>query len=499
VQKVGGGCEEAGVSVEAGAVVPVGLVPSVVAPTMVVTTVRVKKVGRLRKVSVAAPTVVTATQLAHGFSLEDMQALREVRGSSVRKGTWETYERALLLWMEFLGARRSTDRWLESCGTTELRQLWVSMFIVWLQRKKGRRQQSISATLGALKGMFSICDKGLVLDAFEEQSRTVRGTRQSKAEQVLALEKKVSTAPLGICRDMIDAGRAVWWTGKPWDTASIVDRKAAYMAVRIGYNSGLRVSNLTAPQGTDEDNCIREHHVMTRVVGSDGVKMVLKGTVAFATWYSNQEWDMGVPCGPLRHRDHVIDVVVSVLADKTDSAAAGHGVAKGIDRCASGSEDLLEEFIEWMVHSGGRAGERLFARRVAVGRATPSSKRELTRKDITTAIQGMAKLCGLPPTRFSSKSMRIGFATDMHGACVPSADINTQGGWAPRSTVAEEYYCRQVSFGGAYNLPTGWTTLAQLHEAIGRTTIGVDSVAKGASRTAAGEDRQINDTDGKCC
>ena len=57
-----------------------------------------------------------------------------------------------------------------------------------------------------------------------------------------------------------------------------------------------------------------------------------------------------------------------------------------------------------------------------------------------TALKEGAAHAGFDPKRYSSKSLRGGFATAAAAAGVPADELNLRGGWAQGSKVPGTYY-----------------------------------------------------------
>jgi hypothetical protein len=84
-------------------------------------------------------------------------------------------------------------------------------------------------------------------------------------------------------------------------------------------------------------------------------------------------------------------------------------------------------------------------------------------------IKASDQALGLDPTRFSSKSLRIGFATYASANDIAPGLRNSRAGWAPGSTVPDLYYSKDYENGGLFAWEAeaasagGNYGLAQLH------------------------------------
>eukprot|EP01036_Dinobryon_divergens_P035236 gene35236-45630_t len=64
---------------------------------------------------------------------------------------------------------------------------------------------------------------------------------------------------------MILGSREYYWNNLVW-TAQELDRKAIWLGLAIGFDSGMRISNIVQPEKDREDHCIRAYQVCYKVV-----------------------------------------------------------------------------------------------------------------------------------------------------------------------------------------------------------------------------------------
>jgi hypothetical protein len=115
-------------------------------------------------------------------------------------------------------------------------------------------------------------------------------------------------------------------------------------------------------------------------------------------------------------------------------------------RRSAQESSLVDHLCEWFDNSPLlTSADHLLCRYdpQAQGRA-----RQPRRKEIVTAIKACATDLGYNPTRFSSKSLRIGFATYANANGVDTDARNYRAGWSAGSTVPEAYYAKNADSGG---------------------------------------------------
>ena len=425
--------------------------------------------------SVAEPSAVV-NRVAQRASAAELQKLKMVRQSSIRKSSQRVYNHAMGLWEEYihcLPKECEPGTMMELLRDNEEKAVRLSLFAVWLKEVKGRFTEDVKKTFTALKATWEIDGASVgTLAAFNDAGteRTVKGCQRSKAEIRTKAEAAVAKPELlGLCREMVEASRVLFWASQAgWGTSKEVDSRIRHLAIALGFEHGLRTSNLVTADKAEEDNAIREQDVMVHVRAQiSGKEEVVTGMSAFHDWYDQQEWDKSV--SPfIRNRACVVDIAVRVVNDKTNTGAKGIGVWKGLDRTTAASTQLLEDFTDFMYCGQTPPGECLFTRVAATKVGKKTTVRRFRRSDLAKAIKDTAVYCDLPAERFSTKSMRIGFTTDTTAAGLPEALQKAHGGWTEKSRVARAHYNKPVSFCGSSAMPAGGTTLAQLRACVAR-------------------------------
>jgi hypothetical protein len=113
--------------------------------------------------------------------------------------------------------------------------------------------------------------------------------------------------------------------------------------------------------------------------------------------------------------------VVELVSDDPGDAILVGDVAEWLRRSAVGSDDYLTD-------------------RYFLGR-----RKSVTAKAVRSAVKSFCASRGLDPARFSTKSMRSGFATHYSTCGGNAEERNARGLWAKGSTVPERHY----TYGGA--------------------------------------------------
>ena len=152
----------------------------------------------------------------------------------------------------------------------------------------------------------------------------------------------------------------------------------------------------------------------------------------------------------------VVGVDIMVMTGKTQGRPSFSREAKSIGRGSAFETVLLEDILEWMVISGVLADDEFVTRYFARKGGAPGTmdRRVVTAKDLRNAVKRSCVPLGLPPTRYSGKSLRSGFATHMTACGISREDMVTRAGWSRRSRVPENHYIRSFS-GGAFGAAIG--------------------------------------------
>jgi hypothetical protein len=208
-----------------------------------------------------------------------------------------------------------------------------------------------------------------------------------------------------------------------------LDKKARWLAIALGWDSGIRVGQLAMPDGkASEDHTIRANSV----------------TLEF-------EDGRSIPVGPearavLRLGSRPVMADLEFITSKTSRGQTVKTLdIKTLGRRSEMESLVLDDLCEWVLRSGVLATDPLLTRY-----SIPESRRKvITRKEISTAIKESAARLNVSELMFSSKSLRKGYASHCSKVGVSQEERNIRGGWTRNSRVPETNYMSSIGTQGA--------------------------------------------------
>jgi hypothetical protein len=220
----------------------------------------------------------------------------------------------------------------------------------------------------------------------------------------------------------------LYWEGRSWTSRVDLDARGVWIAVAIGFDCGTRVGNITKQDGPDrEDHCIRSTDLTFEVSSSGGEPRRL-GVEAMRSEIS----------GGLLLPSAVSRAWLTFVSSKTMRHLKSQMEPKLIGRRTQAEDQLLNDLVEWTIHSGTRDVDELATRYF------DGKRRSTTRKEVSTAVKRGAAAAGKDPSSYSTKSLRGGFSTVAFEAELPEVEINLRGGWVPNSKVSRSSYATRA-------------------------------------------------------
>ena len=345
---------------------------------------------------------------------------------SVGLGTQKTYRSLLKSWQLFRG--QSTDVWMDR-HSDESKVLLVVKFCEWLVQVEERRGPAVAERVSALGTELEIRGRGV---AWLKDLRIVRAKKAAAytvAEIKAGMRKKKDTK-LPMSGSMIRAAKVFLWT-RSWDVSQML-RKAAWLSLCLGMDSGLRVCQFTIAEPGAEDHCIcvTDCQFMVRGGGTrPGGRELWRALRA-----KGAGWILGCDLDFVTHKK------VKVIK--------GGVTLKTIERRSEWERVFLDCFVEWLMRANAEGKDELFT--VRAGRSVTT----LRRKEVNAVIKEVAVVNGLPQKNFSSKSLRGGFSTQCDREGVPMGVSNARGMWAQGSRVQEGHYLSQIGGEGVMAMGT---------------------------------------------
>eukprot|EP01041_Mallomonas_annulata_P002729 gene2729-5375_t len=252
--------------------------------------------------------------------------------------------------------------------------------------------------------------------------RAKKGGRRStdEAREARSRLEKLEKFPMTL--DKLLGSRESFWKTGLWDTISM-DRKAIWLGIAVGLDSGLRISNYTKTEGLQEDHCIRAGQLQFVVSDISGVVVSIPGGEKLRSLLYDESMT-GV---------NVLSVMLPFSSSKTSNNCKG-GVLDPIyiGRRAITESNLLDDIVSWIRLSGVLDDEGLFTRY-----GDNNRQRCLRRKDVNDGIKEISRDYDLDDSHFSSTSVRKGFASAAIECGISERDYNARGGWVQGSQMVQ--------------------------------------------------------------
>ena len=309
---------------------------------------------------------------------------------------------------------------------------------------KGRR---LSQALISLRRCFILSGVTTSEDLFSGERNSMlamvnRIGKLSILEERAAIEARLKDAKLPILQNMRILLRRRLWNDTSWaDDAGLV-HKGAYVCIMLGLDFGMRPSNLLRGdyrkyQGIRMRNphCLRMKELCFVVEAVYGENDETEEKVIMA-----HEWGEYVLERKSFKPDYAIFRLLSTktttrLKDSDKVEAAGK--ARYLGRRTPEESDHLDALAEWCQMCRSGAEDPVFARYGIKSRR----QKFLRSTDVVGPLRSAAIELGMDPQRFSSKSMRVTYASVASAAEV-SSDEMTSMGWSKGSKVPHSVYSR---------------------------------------------------------
>jgi hypothetical protein len=325
---------------------------------------------------------------------------------------------------------------------------------VHLYEDKGLRGEQIS---GALTHLRHHIDVNLEQTEFlsEVLVRKARKACGCSTEEIKALlTAKLASSKHPMVLEMVNWLRGNLWDGRGWEPIDHLDKKVVYLSICLGMDAGPRVSNLPwQDKKTAEDHCVRAKDVTANIM--------LSPTSAFSKIMGGPRlhehllaYDKRVHPG-VQHKfptsfPHIIGLELVFLTSKT-SRATRLTLPKPIalQRRSERESRLVDNLLLWFLHASKLQEEDPLFRRY---HPLISNSLLPRRKPIAAAIKASAAALGFDQSRFSTKSMRSGFATTATANGMSAVERNYRGGWTEGSLVPGLHYARNADSMGVFAL-----------------------------------------------
>ena len=396
----------------------------------------------------------------------------------VTRGSSDQYERQWRKWTSFVRSLQEDirpDNLLQSVEGKDEKVLYLMAFIDHVTMDLGvKGYKEVSEVVSGIRYKWAMA--GIDSEFFEDQrvKAAKKGARLTTEEMREAVEKSSQNRKLPACREMMVWLRGEYWIDEDYSGEELY-RKATYLAAAVAYDTGSRPGNVRKVDGKGkEDHCIRAGDIVF-TAEYEGNSIRLRGGEQIRSF-------LGVDDDGRRRINSerlagVKSVGIRLVTSKTSNKVRAPIKSWEIGRGSPPEEMLMSDLCRFMVMSGVKEGDP-FCSRYAVDKKGEVNCKTVTSKDLGVAVKKAARALNLPADKFSSKSLRSGFASQMSECQVPEEQFIPRGGWSSKSSVPKKHYIHKV-VRGAYSTLTGeegdeggWT--AELVQAMLPVTNGPD-------------------------
>jgi hypothetical protein len=338
-------------------------------------------------------------------------------------------------WEKFHRFNGSTDLYLQSIEGNDAAKATIwTLFILHLYSNEGKRAEQVYGILSGVRHNLLANLSGIAFLSHEAVTNARRACRRSPEEHRAYLLQQRLKALLPASLDMLDNLRDFLWKERSWGFDDLL-YKAIWLACCLSFDRGPRLGNISLKDGKHAlDHNIRCNFAHFSVTAVDGTTIK-------------------IPAGPGMKGyglSSVVALTIEIPSSKTTGSGRRHQLEPiVIARSTSRSSQLLDDFVEFIQHSGSGGQQPLlsFYRRSEVTGIV--MHKTLTKKEINSEIKACAVRCGLPPKFFSGMSLRKGNATQSSLGRLSAEERNRVGGWAVDSKVPDRHYDKSVRVHGA--------------------------------------------------
>ena len=377
-----------------------------------------------------------------GVQLTAKQRLEvaELVRKGVTEGTGCNYTSSWKKWIGFLGSLEEGQKpgeYLENAVCAEDKAQWVQYFMVYLRKKMGLQGENrISAIVSAVRHQWNMRGHDITFMESSLVTAAKKGTRLENDQVAIEARRRKEEDKLPLTVEMVARAREMFWVNVPW-TSEGMDRKVLWLAIALGTDMGLRPGHVTKRDGPkSEDHCIKAKEV-TFLFGKDGLEGSVEGGEAC------REFMLQNP-GEWRSKVWAVDIVI--LTSKRTDRGSFERTAKRITVDTDLEKLFILDLGEWFLFGGAKVNDDLVTRFAPTGGGRLTRK-VLTKQTLNNGIKEVARMFGLPPHRFSGKSMRKGYASHGKQCSMDSDSLRDRAGWSENSTMIERKYAFSLDRG----------------------------------------------------
>jgi integrase len=357
--------------------------------------------------------------------VEEEAELGKFIAGMVAYSTVKRYQSGWTQWKQYMqsmsNGAEASDPYLLRAKDDRERACRLGLFLKERYEVKGLRDRAATAVVAHIQYHFSIALHPT--EIFDSQ--IIKGVRKAcrLSTEEIRIKKMNSnaTVKLPVCEDILYIIRDKLFVDNPW-SALLLDNRMTYMGAMWGFDVGVRIGEMTAPENGCTDHNIRA------------------GEIVFLL--STPIEENGNTVYRLRGGDKRLAGQMSNNVIMCDVQASSHKMgslkkAKCIGRRSKEESQWLDDLIEWTIKADLIGTDPLFSR---PSEHPPGSRKFLTGKMIRTAVKVAVASAGLPPIFFSGHSLRKAMYTHMRAAGCSIDDRRDRGNYAEGSNVGDQVY-----------------------------------------------------------
>ena len=383
---------------------------------------------------------------------KEREIITDFLSRSVSAGTAQGYQSGINKWKSYISTldeNTHPGEHLEKVENDEGKAHRIVLYIAYLYMSEGLRDEQIKRAVTSVTYMLEIAGKNTnflrLAVVTRGKSATCRTTEECRATE----EARGSNVILPVCLDIVMTVREKYWVEQDWD-AKGMDKRAIWLVICLGFDSGLRIGNLTLRDGPKgADHCIRAGELTFLAIDPrTNQEVKLEGGSTVREFLKRQDVTLTMV--------NAVDMlyVTSKTSRKVKSLVKN---PKTLSRRTEVESMVLDDLLLWFLHSQVQETDELLTRY-----SSTNSRKVVIRKDVRDAIKQAVSGAGLPPKNFSTKSLRSGFGTHVMANGMGADEMKSRGGWVQHSNVPENHYVRQMHTRGALALSTSGSGV-QMH------------------------------------
>jgi hypothetical protein len=382
---------------------------------------------------------------ASGVTLEDFASTAAWMSAGVVEDTNAQHRRAMKKWIKWLEQERHFfgNPFLSGLKDHRHRTQLLVLYIMYLY-KEGKRSEQIGTELSLLKSNWitALC----VTDFFppltsDEMTRAKKAGKRSTDEERVHIEARETRKQLPLNESMTAWLRETYWVPHAHKTdlkGEELDDMMMYLAIELGWDSGMRVGNLCKTQNSRKKGQPLvprpSKALLTKdlqfVVGDRRPREMDPEAdytpTKFVTRYGTEIRQQNIEL------NRYVEVNFNLLATKTAPV-----MKITVGQRSARERQLCMDLVHWVLVANMDQDDPLFSRVAVTGKRKEATKKHLASRHVSFGIKASAVHHSFPKKLFNTRSMRQGFRT-VRGLTAEEKD--SRGGWSETSGVGQAYY-----------------------------------------------------------